>query len=226
MRWASGRIGIVVLAGALALGCGGGGPQEPMGQFTGDYEAAICRRMLACCGVELAGSTVVDQATCVASLGQVGYGFALADAYVDAGTVAYRGDLAHGCLEAVAALPCGMWQAPFQWPDIPQCDGVYAGKVPAGGSCSSYLECASNICLYDSSGGVACAAPVGLGASCGDYVPCAAGLHCVSNPGGGNRLCQQQALPVGSPCSYQQDCASGLCSTTGTCSEGTSCNGP
>jgi hypothetical protein len=236
MRRACRRIGVVVFACAAAAGCGGGGTPEPLGQFESQFVAAFCQRVLACCSsAEFAavGLQIVDQASCETAFAPgpqsaLGSGPGL----VDAGLATYNGDAARACLDAVAALPCGMWRSPLMPPNVPQCDGVFVGTLPAGSACTSSPECASDFCTNDSSGGISCAAPVGLAQSC-EFAPCVAGLHCVSPPGGGGpSTCQAQTFALGSPCFSDQDCTSDICTADTTnpsvshCAQGMSCGGP
>jgi hypothetical protein len=235
MRRAAGRTGLVLFVWGLA-GCGGGGTPEPIGQFSTQFIAAFCQRLLACCSsAELAAvePLIVDQASCETELAPSPQStLATGPGLVDAGAATYNGAAARACLDAVAALPCGMWRSPTMPPAISQCDGVFVGTLPAGSACGSSPECASDFCTNDNSGGTSCAAPVGLDQSC-EFAPCVAGLHCVSPPGGGGpRTCQTQTFAVGSPCSFDQDCTSGICTADTSnpsvthCSQGMSCNGP
>lgn len=234
MRRAFGGIGAALLGCALAQGCGSSGSPEAMGQFGGDYVAAVCQRILACCsGAEIAAvdPTIVDQASCETALApSSGSLLVTGAAAVDAGVAVYHGDAARACLTALAALPCGMWSGPLALPRVPQCDGIFVGTLPAGSTCGTSVECASNYCTNNNTGGDSCAAPVTGGQSC-EFAPCTSGLSCVSPPGGnGLRTCGEPS-PAGSPCFYNQDCTSGFCTldaTTGqsTCSPATSCPGP
>src|SRR5689334_18638612 len=68
MGSAFGRVGAVIGVFALASGCSGatgGGPSLPLGQFSSEFLAARCHKLLTCCSAELAAidPMIVDQAS-------------------------------------------------------------------------------------------------------------------------------------------------------------------
>jgi hypothetical protein len=213
MGSAFGRVGAVIGVFALVSGCSGGGGSGrslPLEQFGTKFIAAYCHKLLSCCSsAQLAAinPTIVDQASCEASLVPSPQSdLALAPGLVDAGVVTYHADTAQGCLNELAAFPCGgAGQSALS-----QCGRVFQGTLTAGSPCGVSLECASDYCTNAPSGGIACAAPVGLGESC-EFAPCSSGLSCVSSPSSGQPRTCGQPFPDGSGCMYDADCAGGAC---------------
>lgn len=192
-----------------------------MDQFFSQYVAALCHKVFTCCdAAEIAAfrsmvdPTIVDEASCEASsTAMSGTQLALEQYRVDAGLATYHGDRARACVDAESALTCSTWGGLFGMKMPPACAGVLVGALADGSPCYNSEDCASGYCGDTATGQGACVAPVKLGERC-ELAPCASGLTCVSDPSsGGPNTCGHE-FPDGSPCLYDADCQSGICSTT------------
>lgn len=107
---------------------------------------------------------------------------------VDAGTIAYHGDLVDDCITLLAVQGCDI-RDPLE-----VCEGIFEGLVTDGGACQRNEECgASSYCAITASCPGTCQARVASGGTCGASGSCAAGLECQSGtcraPAGDGAAC-------------------------------------
>lgn len=174
-------------AAALAAGCGGddGETPAPTGLALKDlppkYAELLCDAFTQCFGIL---GEVVGNSGC-----QTQFENELADmfvpqveGYIEAGTVAYHGDKAQACLDAIKASGCDLLNGVT--PSV--CEAYIEGKVARGGDCNASVECVGDdFCAFDSS-----ACPGTCTGRKSDNEPCEAGEECVAG-----LTCQSGATP-------------------------------
>ena len=186
----------------------------PIDQLIATYLAANCQWLVRCnlwpsmeaCEADLLPSYVANLQNRIAAAG--------------AGRTHYDPAAASACVAAVITEACTLSASE---PVRATCAGVFAGTVPAGGSCVDNGECASHVCgnyPSDTCCAVgACLPTVSPGASCSAGDHCADGYTCDGYQGGRPGTCQPLRAE-GEPCSTSTQCQPTLeCDRegTGTC---------
>jgi|KBSMisStandDraft_5_1062788.scaffolds.fasta_scaffold286921_2 hypothetical protein len=218
---------------ALGLGCNGGGCDGdgtgsgggpiPLDQLGAEYAQAICRKVFTCCDVAEYAAAFTDEASCRAGFAtQFNDDVSNAQTDIAAGRLAYHGDRARGCLDALAALPCARWGGNQELTGIPECLQAFEPLVAPGDACVRDAACVAGYCQA----GI-CTADVGLGESCA-VGSCRPELSCIYDASGKPTVCAQP-LSDGAACTFGSECTSQFCVTNAAgahvCGASTFCNG-
>lgn len=122
------------LAGLLAVAAACGRTGLPHRQFTQEYPLAWCDLQVDC-------GRFPDRESCLASAGRALAEVRVLGALIEDGSVAYDGDAAAACLDALSALSCD--RTSFARIDVDSlCAAVARGKLPDGESCTHDVQCA------------------------------------------------------------------------------------
>jgi hypothetical protein len=220
------------------------GPPNPAA-FAQEVIDAVCNKYRSCC-TGIAFDMARCRGLIEANGGA--FGETVDINLADAGRVTYDSTKGAQCLAAINALGCTNVSGAEVIAGRSVCIGALTGTQGAGQPCRAAIECqAGHFCNLPTDGGSgSCAALRGDGGPCGDFgaqdptsfqpqQACsyrgngATGLSCVVgdyngiNDAGTGYLNPDQwfCLPqtgLGTPCSYNQDCASGICDpNTFTC---------
>jgi hypothetical protein len=199
---------------ALLAGCGDNlaGPVA-IADYPAAVREAVCEQLARCGEIE-------SVATCLATNIGLTVAFEPSEvAAVDDGKIAYRGDLARSCVDALAGASCDVTSAAQR--GIPAaCQAILEGRLHDADACAFDGECSSHRCDVPGCGTACCAgrcvgdaapARAGLGAACG-AAGCAAGLRC-------DPAAHQCAplRPRGAACDAFADCDYGLLCAQHTC---------
>jgi len=230
----------VVVAAALAAGCGSSTERQTA--------AGFCDALVSAWSAKQAQCTPVTPAA-ARSLLALGVPCAPIAAAVEEGRATFSPPRAEACLAAMEAQGC--WA--FGQQQVPDpCGQVLTGLVPPGGACHTDLdvECADGYCALqacdapgtclayapvggDCSTGARCAegascdgatcvadpAPVllSIGQACSQGGTCGDGLYCDWYSGVDPVVCKTRR-PAGTACGSDEECAYGLwCTPAGTC---------
>jgi hypothetical protein len=205
---------ILVAAAALALAFSCGSSEEsassgnvPLEQVQREWRKAVCAKIYGCCSAdERARNDEIgtDAADCEGKL-EGEYSFFLGDIQtsVAQGRVVYHGDKMAACLANLKARTCEQAKAPPGELDVTQlCDGVFEPKVPVGGACLEFWDCASGWCAGDLGNLMdTCSAKLANGEVCDEGVECTSGIcvgnKCITRPPGSGNICNFGITPVG-----------------------------
>ena len=115
---------------------------------------------------------------------------------------------AKDCVQGSSTCPSGFTCVPYAGdPKQGVCLLGKTGTKGEGAACSSGAECGSGLCLQ--SGGVAtCQTP------CTAQKPCGAGKTCSALPGKDFGVCEGQKQPLGTGCTTNGQCQTGICAGT------------
>jgi hypothetical protein len=224
----------VALCG-LVVGCdgdGGGSKTIAAEDFPAAIVDVVCASAVGC-------SLEADEGSCRESSDPS----TLEDLFaaVDAGTIAYHGDLAGQCLDMIRQLydDCSATKsAQIQSQAGGPCAGVFEGTVAVGGDCFVDEECQSDDCAFGTDCTEACclgvctaSTEIRIGSDCSRAAAmCAVGSYCAAD----TSLCTAQ-VGAGEACQDSSACENGLpCvgatfdGTPGTCTalagEGGACD--
>lgn len=212
----------LVLAITVSLaGCpsdpGGVPANVPLADLPGVLAPAMCG-IYADCGGPVVTLVYGNEADCAAQLaarfsdGEIG----TLQAAIDAGNIAYHGDLVGDCIAALNAAGCALGN-PFE-----TCEGIFEGLVDDGGACELNEECGDgSYCAISGACPGACQARVMSGATCSSSDGCQPGLVCTSGscraPAGEGAACEGT---TGVSCSnIGLTCAGSDGATAGTCAQ-------
>ena len=147
---------------SLLLGCSGGDDQKapvdqasiPLEQMDGVLRKALCQKVYSCCSAgERKDNPAVgtDVKSCETTL--PGYAtFLLGELAVSVreGRAIYHGDKLARCLAQLQTQSCEQVKMPIGGLDVGEfCEGVIEPKVPLGGACLEFWDCAGGWCAGD-----------------------------------------------------------------------------
>ena len=195
-----------MVASLLGVTACGGSDSIALGDLGDEVVRAQCARTVRC-------GAYVSMDECLAS-GRVNLDL-IAHA-VDAGRVAYDGEAARACLDALEGASCDTTTEGARV-EPAACAQALAGTVADGGTCFDDLECISDSCDVPDCGMACCqgtcdptVAEAALGQSCAN-ARCADDAFC--NP---QRVCAA-LLAAGTPCDGDDECAYGLACSGEVC---------
>jgi len=208
----------LLLTGCLGdggIGIAPGGP-VPIEDFAATGGDVVCTQRAECCpSLFETRQEQIDR--CLGTI--VGFTQAVVEDLqpsIDAGRLAYDGDITGDCLRHLEALGCG--DVPESDPYGEGCDEAFVPLVMDGDACTENVECVTGRCEITTPGadGV-CVRGVAEGGECrtGD---CDDGLYCPTS----SRTCRRK-LVDGSDCDSDRECRSDACDD-GSCVADTICN--
>jgi len=215
-----------------ASACGGDGG-VPLDQFDDGIARSACTKIFACCDVgarnallfDFNPSTLTTEAECEDRVRAfVRMDISLEQPAIEAGKIAYHGDVASDCLAALDSASCS--ELRYDLFSAGSCGQVLVGTVARGEACDTGPECAGDdsFCMGSSPPLVPgiCAVRPAEGKPCPDG-ECARGSYCKGEfPGG---TCAPLEAD-GGPCQWHDDCQSGSCDyDAGECAA-VMCSGP
>ncbi|HUJ59623.1 MAG TPA: hypothetical protein VLX92_14055 [Kofleriaceae bacterium] len=165
------------IAAVLALAACGSKPSIKYDDYAAEQLAAQCKRLVRC--------GLFDTADACAAFFKLLPDTSMAAAIAE-GKVRYDGEAASDCTSALAAITCDGTSAAARQPPK-ACTSVFTGTVATGDTCAFDAECASDICLVDSSscdgttccdGACADAGVVAIGGTCKVSAQCVTGAYC------------------------------------------------
>jgi hypothetical protein len=197
-------VGISLVAAVFS--CGGddkpaAGPPVPIELMATQMRQLICEKMFSCCSTaDLKDNPDVGNnvASCVAGLDREAT-FMLADvvASVEQGRLVYRGDKMAECIARFKSMSCAEAKMPAGDKDVTAlCKPAFEPRVPVGGACTDYWDCAGGWCAGDLGDLQDHCAPIKLeGEECDEGAECASGMCddeervCAKRPAGSGNVC-------------------------------------
>lgn len=229
------RGGLVVVVVVLALGavgCGGspdgtggdldGDVTEPDGHihlpdagppltfetFADALARAHCAQYFSCCSAAelddvFDGDPPADEAECV-TIARVAFDADLSAVakLIAAGDIVFDATAAAACVESFGGVGCSAFSDEYY---APSCLAAFVGQLDVGEACSFGPECATQLYCDDGT----CAARAGVTESC-KTASCQRGLYCDAGS-----VCRP-ALPNGSKCDSNDQCAGCECDSLGS----------
>jgi len=133
---------------------------------------------------------------------------------VDEGRISYEPRHARACLEHLRNASCD-WTSEERRTDDAECDAVFRGTVPTGGSCFTEEDCTGD-CFEVLCGDTCCAGEcvdevrAAIGESC-EADECVEGAFCNSNDTCARLAAEGAACEERHGCGYGLDCVDGTC---------------
>jgi hypothetical protein len=205
------------------------GPTLTIDQYQHAIGVAWCDRIAECCQIDL---TLFDRDKCIRAR-DTDLGPELVNAYLrkyklaDAGfppTLAFVASHAAQCITLQRNRGCDE-DGNEKRSIYSTCMGALQGSVGAGGTCMQSVECISNLyCALGADGGTGICTPLAQqGQVCADPnsnsdqctwlgIHSSTTLHCAT--GGETTPTCELGLPLAQTCRLDQECASGVCSST------------
>jgi hypothetical protein len=194
----------------LLVACGGsdtGGGALPLAKVAADVRAALCEKIYTCCSASerMTNPTIgTDRRSCQDALdGEASILLADIGQSVSQGRVIYHADKMATCLEDIKAASCDAVKNPAGDLSITEmCDEVFEPRVPVGGACSDYWDCAGGWCIGDQGGLKDMCVPLkSAGEECDEDPECGTGTcylrACTGpRPGSGN-ICKIGTTDLG-----------------------------
>jgi hypothetical protein len=215
------RAYLVAMVFAL-VGCSSGS-SNPASSWGGQFAAAMCARIFACCNAtDAAALGYTSESQCASTAGAQEQ--MMINQVLAASPVRYDGDAAATCLADIAASSCTSLFSDYGRPTTPlSCGRVFVGTLQTGAPCGDldfYCQsdaCESGYCAAPSCRTVVCPAGQYCDATSLGCVPGqAAGASCASNAQcDPSIVCRAGTcgapLPDQSACAVDTDCVSGAC---------------
>lgn len=206
---------------AALLGCGGV-DAIPIDKTANEFADAICQKAYGCCTVDQLSSNDAagtSEAECNSKTAEnfrnVLQGVQNSQ---NAKRVMYERSKVDACLNTIRSSSCATLNTTNRLSGVPGCDSFTTPLVAVGGQCSNDYECIDSYCKAVGNGQPSvCATGAAAGASC-TTDQCAAGLTCDPLPltdDPADDICVAPAAN-GAPCTDPYQCASGICSSTGS----------
>jgi hypothetical protein len=214
---------LVLLAGLVACGGGGAGPDAGDAGAGGpialaDYATAIKQ---ADCHFQVACGQMPDQATCLQSIFVDESELATVMQEVAAGLVTYDATQAGACIALLDGYPCTQTAGVQQFPLLSRaCQLVFVGSTPVGGTCRFSEECVANSsCVRGDACATSCCAgtctapamPLPLQANCSPVAAadvCGVDGYCApAEPGASAYVCTPRIAVAGAACVDRDACA-------------------